>query len=300
MELKEEEGVTKLSFSSCSDASLMMFLSLLKVGFKIGVLSGLPAAPENFDPFVWTREEEQDTPLAKQHLEAQLSKFGVHMGVGGYQLYDVHASKSILSLYDSKTGNLSGGTDLILGPWGVGEPGLVQQSCVAVELKTSAAVIAQKERKLKAFLSQATLELIASNYYSNQATVVVLTDLYSTSTILKLSKVPHGDDLNIVMYEDLTLNQMAQCVAEHLAHSCVPDADYRLGAANFPLPPENVEVLQAFKRARVTPLGDSVVWEHFNDMLGDCATGTRERAEVINELYRACDFPQPSWINMYT
>jgi len=165
-----------------------MLLAHLKVGFKIGELSGLPTAPANFERFIWTQVEEKDTPKAKTHLEKQLRKFGVHMGVGGYQLYDVHASKSILSLHDSKTGHISGGTDLILGPWGVGEPGLVQQSCVAVELKTAAAVIAQQERKLKAFLPKATLELIASNYYSNQVTVVVLTDLYSTSTILKLSK----------------------------------------------------------------------------------------------------------------
>ena len=231
------------------------------------------------------------------HLEVQLKKFGVPLDEGGYELYDVHASKSILSLEDRKTGVLKGGTDLILGPYGLHELGVVQQSCVAFELKTEAAIT---KDKIKSFLSQATLELIAANYYSNQTTLVVLTDLSTATTILTLGKVPHTEDLNVVVYEKLTLQQAAQFVARHLADTCAPSVNYRLGAEGFAISKEAVEVLQVFKKARVSPLEDSVVWEHFQEMLEDSAPCTRERAEAINELYRACDYSQPVWLSMYT
>jgi hypothetical protein len=296
-EAKEEQKISELVFSDCSLGVVKAYLARIHIGFEQGQISELPTNSASFEAFHWNRNEEDDTPRAMAHLKAQLEKFGVPLHTGGYELYDVHKSKTILSLEDKKTGVLKGGTDLILGPSGLHLLGVVQQSCVAFELKTEAVAT---QHKLKSFLSQATLELIAANYYSNQTTVVVLTDLSTATTILSLSNVPNTEHLKVIVYEDLTLNQAAQFVADHVAKMCVPSADYRLGSDNFGVSREAVEVLQVFKRARVSPLEDSVVWEHFQDMLHDSAPGTRERADAINELYRACDFPQPSWLSMYT
>jgi hypothetical protein len=295
VELRDEQKVAELSFSSCSDGALKAYLARLHVGVVRGKLNDLPAAVANFDTFNWVGAEETNTPQSKEHLQAQLGKFGVPLGLNGYELYDVHSSKSLLSLEDRKTGVLKGGTDLILGPEGLHLLGVVQQSCVAFDLKAEDVV---RQKGLKPFLPQATLELIATNHYSNQMTVVVLTDLCTAATILKLSRVPNTEYLNVVVYEDVSLSQAAQFVADHLARSCVPDVNYRLGVEGFAVTREAVEVLQVFKRARVSPLEDSVVWEHFQEMIHDSDPGTRERAEAIHELYRACDFPQPAWLSM--
>lgn len=169
---------------------------------------------------------------------------------------------------------------------------------MAVELKTEKAVA--DAGGLGSFSSQATLELIASNYYSNQMTVVLLTDLSTTATIFTLSRKLGSEAVNVRTYENLTINQAIQYVADHLLQVCVPDVHYRLGADVPTVGMPAAELLQVFKKARVSPLEDSVVWEHFQDMLQECAPGTRERADIINELYRACEFPQPAFLSMYT
>eukprot|EP00981_Chlorochromonas_danica_P000502 scaffold99_cov160-Ochromonas_danica.AAC.15 len=226
--------------------------------------------------------EEKDTERAKTHLENELKKFGVDFGSGCYQLYDVHDSKTILSVDDRKTGKLRGGTDLIIGPSGLHQLGVVQQCCVAVELKTFENV--QKHNGLGSFNTQATLELIASNYFSNQMTVVFLTDLCSDATIFTMRRnvkdgfdVENGvDSLSIVIYEKLTISQGAQYIANHLVKDCVPKKTHKLEAVEK----EADAILKVFKKSRVSPLEDSVEWEQFQDMLQDCAPGTRERAQL--------------------
>jgi hypothetical protein len=298
MEMRDEQKAMELSFSGCSAGTLQTYLAHLHVGVEEGVQSDLPAATVRYELFRWFQQEEADVPRASQHLQDQLTRFGVHFGRGGYKLYDVHARKQILNVEDRKTGNLKGGTDLIIGPYGLHLLGVVQQSCVAVELKTEKAVT--DAGGLGSFTSQATLELIASNYYSNQMTVVLLTDLCTAATIFTLSRKPNSENMNVKAYENLSVSQALAYIADHLLSACVPDVHYQLGAAAPAVAREAVETLQVFKKARVSPLEDSVVWEHFQDMLQDCAPGTRERAEVINELYRACDFPQPAFLSMYT
>lgn len=296
-EFKEEKKSKELTFSTCSANSLKAYLTHLRIGLVKGSSLGWPMSTETFTPFVWTGAEEDDTPQAKAHLETQLQKFGVPLRGGLYELYDVHKCKTILSLSDPKTGDLSGGTDLILGPANLYEEGVVQQSCVVFELKTQFAV---SQKGFSAFKSQATLELIAANYHSEQMTVVVLSDLYTAAMLFTLQRATGSDFLNVVVYENLTLSQAAQFVATHVTNSCFPSVNYRLGVGTQRALYESEEVLQVFKKARVTPLGDSVVWEHFQEMLSDTAAGTKERAEVIQELYRACDFPQPAWLSMYS
>jgi hypothetical protein len=93
----------------------------------------------------------------------------------------------------------------------------------------------------------------------------------------------------------LTISQGAQFVADHIAKDCVPTKNHKLefGEKDADL------TLRVFKKSRVSPLEDSVEWEHFQDMLQDSAPRTRERAEIINQLYRSCDFPQPSFLSMF-
>lgn len=300
-ELEAEQKSIGLTFSSCSDGALKAFLARLNVGVEVGDPAGLFDAAITFNPFQWQATEDSDTPRAREHLEEELKRFGIKFGKGGYQLYDVHTKKQLLNLDDRKTGKLSGGTDLILCPHGIHSLGLVQQICVVVELKTEATALAEG---LGAYTSQATLELIAANYYSNQMTVVVLTDLKTGASIFTLKRVDDGDDnVNIVVFENLTVSQAAQYVAHHLAQDCVPSKSHRLGASagtssSTQLKEADV-VLNAYKKARVSPLEDALVWEHFQDMIHDSAPGTRDRAEVINELYRACDFHQPAYLSMY-
>jgi hypothetical protein len=199
---------------------------------------------------------------------------------------------------DKKIGNLKGGTDLIIGPHGLHLLGVVQQSCVAVELKTENAVTLAGG--IGTFSTQATLELIAANYYSNQLAVVLLTDLSTSATIFTLVKKVGSDAINVKVFEGLTISEGLQFIAHHLSMTCVPDRLYRLSDQDPKEVKPEAAVLQIFKKARVSPLEDSIVWEHFQDMLQECAPGTRERAEVINELYRSCDFPQPAFLSMYS
>jgi hypothetical protein len=290
-EAMEESKREELTFSKCSDGRLIQYLAGLHVGFELGDTSALPAVDIEFSAFNWNEDEDRDTPQAKIHLENELKKFGVQFGRGHYQLYDVHSHKSILDVEDCKTGNLKGGTDLIIGPHGLHILGIVQQNCVAVELKTEEDV---RKYGLGAFTAQATLELIASNYYSNQMTVVCLTDLCSGAAVFTLNR-DENDSISILIYEDLSISQAAKFIADHLAEECVPKRTHKL---------ENGErdvdmILRVFKKSRVSPLEDSVEWEHFQDMLQDCPPGTKERAEIINQLYRSCEFPQPAFLSMF-
>eukprot|EP01038_Epipyxis_sp_PR26KG_P017568 gene17568-24385_t len=104
-----------------------------------------------FSRFEWQASEEYDTDRAKLHLEEQLSKFVV--GRNNYKLYDVHTRKNILSLKDDKTGSLSGGTDLILAPYGLDIESSPQQCCVTIELKTAKAVM-EASSGLHSFIGQ--------------------------------------------------------------------------------------------------------------------------------------------------
>ena len=279
-----------MSFSTCSENRLTTYLTRLRYPLEVG--DALPEPELKFVPFQWLDQEEKETPRARDHLEAQLKRFGVQFGRGQYQLYDVHTKKNILSVDDRKTGKLNGGTDLILGPYGLYICGTVQQSCVVVELKTEDAVI--KSKGFGSFFGQATLELIAANYYSNQMAVVVLTDLCSGAWIYALKR-NENETISVIIYENLTVSQAAKFIVDHLTEYCVPNKNYNLQTGRRPV---DVDV-KAMKQARVSPLEDSVEWEQFQDMLQDCPPCTRERAEVINQLYRSLDFPQPAYLSMF-
>ena len=77
------------------------------------------------------------------------------------------------------------------------------------------------------YTAQATLELMAANYYSNQMTVVVLTDLSSGATIFTL-RAEEGMLPSIVLYEKASLEQAAKFIADHLTEACVPIKNHSL------------------------------------------------------------------------
>jgi len=292
-EVLEEQKGQELTFSEYSEGALRNYLVRLHVGFELGDNSVLPATALEFQPFVWgICGENEDTLRASTHLVAQLERFGVEFGAGHYELYDVHDKKDLLKVEDKKTGKLNGETDLILGPHGLHVLGLVQQSCVAVELKTQASVIANNG--FGSFTAQATLELIACNYFSNQMTVVLLTDLCSGASIFTLRR-NENESMSVIIYENLAVSQAAQFIVNHLIEDCVPIKNYVLEQGE-----KSADVaLRAFKKSRVSALEDSVEWEQFQEMLQDCPPCTSERAEIINQLYRSCGFPQPAYLNMF-
>lgn len=303
VEFHEPKKDAELTFSTCSAQTLTSLLSRLNIFFLEGDRSTFGTPQVDFQLFRWLAGEDDDTPRASSHLQAQLERFHIPFGRDGYQLYDVHANKKILSLDDAKTGNLKGGTDLILGPYGLSKRiGVVKQSCVAVELKTEEAVA---QNGLESFTSQATLELIASNYHSNQMTVVLLTDLCTDASIYTLERGKENSDVvSIVVYEHLTMSQAAQFVADHLTSNCVPNRTHVLESEAPSISSskrkDGEDVLRAFKKARVSSLDESLVWEHFQDMLHDCLPGSRDRAEVIREFYRASDFSPPAYLSMFS
>lgn len=252
-ELKREE----LTFSTCSNQRLRNYLARLHFGLDIGDKSLLVPPDIEVTPFDWREDEEKDTPRARDHLENELKIFGVKFGRGYYQLYDVHEQISILNLEDRKTGVLKGGTDCILGPYGLHVLGTVQQCCVAVELKTEEAM---KNTGISNFTAQAALELIAANYFSNQMTVVLLTDLCSATSIFTLIRDEMGY-ISVVIYEDLTVSEGLKFVADHISEHCVPKRRHILEECDTQK--DGDIILKSFKKARVSPLEDCVGWEHF-------------------------------------
>mmetsp|Transcript_27233 Transcript_27233/g.38732 ORF Transcript_27233/g.38732 Transcript_27233/m.38732 type:complete len:237 (+) Transcript_27233:37-747(+) len=132
----KKEGST-IAFSTVSKSKVRSYLNSI----NIAVLEGEPLFPvENslvsFQPFQWLDAEEKDTPRAISHLERELKKFGVTFGRSNYKMYDVHNDHSLLTFKDDKTGSLSGGTDLIIAPFGLAMESVIFYSCVAFEFKT--------------------------------------------------------------------------------------------------------------------------------------------------------------------
>lgn len=206
-------------------------------------------------------------------------------------MFDVHANKTILSVHDKKTGDLTGGTDIIIAPHGIAEESLVLENCVAIELKTKKRI---DDVGIKKFYPQATLELIASGYFSHQLPLVFMTDLCRHAVVLKLVYNATYATFQIVRYS-LSLEQAASMIANHLSLNCKPVVGIPYSHHDNPCS----EIISAFKKARQSELGDSLVWEHFEEMLAESAPGTRDRALAIKTLFSACDYPEPSYLSMY-
>jgi len=203
-----------------------------------------------------------------------------HILAFNYQMYDVHSKHGILSVRDDKSGSLSGGTDLIIAPYGLDIQSSPRLSCVAFEFKTEEAVV---KNGLESFLSQATMELIAANYHSRQMTLVVLTDLSTKSIMLTLTR--ELNNIAILKYNDVTLEQMANFVRADLDRNCTSLKGYSLPAVDEGIRESEV-LMKAWKRARVSDFTLSLQWEHFQEMMDDTPLGSKERAVAIRNHFQ--------------
>mmetsp|Transcript_33944 Transcript_33944/g.49304 ORF Transcript_33944/g.49304 Transcript_33944/m.49304 type:complete len:298 (-) Transcript_33944:160-1053(-) len=290
----EEKESNTIAFSTVSKNTIRSYLAFIKMAILV---EDPPNAVENnvsFEPFQWLDTEEIDTPRAISHLEQELKKFGVLFGRNNYKMYDVHKIDTLLSFQDEKSGSLSGGTDLIIAPYGIAMESVINLSCVAFEFKTNVAV---DQKELESFYYEAVMELIATNYHSDQMTLVVLTDLCTNNCIL-LTLTMESDKLAILKYSDVTLNQMAIFVHSHLQQNCFPIRSYRLPDSNEGLKESEI-IMKAWKKARVTDITTSLEWEHFQEMLEDAPIGSKERAMIIRDHFRHHGFPESRYLNMF-
>jgi hypothetical protein len=194
-----------LVFSEASFSSVQSYLEALGIPVWLGDPSTIQVRSAEFAQFKWPGDEKHyATASALEHCTAELKKFGVRFERGYRHMYDVHSSSVFLSVEDEKVGKLSGETDGILGPFGVALETVAKVSCVAFELKTDACI---NEKGFGIFSAQATLELIASCYHSDQRALVVLTDLFTEACLFTVSKVAADESVVIQKYENVTLNQ---------------------------------------------------------------------------------------------
>jgi hypothetical protein len=297
-EMEKTETQT-IAFSSVSESDLCNYLrSINMCVFEEDPLPDPPVDGIEFKPFDWQLQKEKDTPRAKDHFETELKKFGVNFGKGLFKLYDMHKFPNLLDLEDVKTGKLSGGTDLIIAPHGLHEISVPRNSCVAVELKTHNAVVEAKG--LDSFLGQAIMELIATNYHSEQMTLVVLTDLCSSTQLLTFTMEYNA--LAILQYKNVSLAQMAIFINKHLEENCFKQRTYNLkniDKSSQADVKESVIIQTEFKRKRVSNIGASLNWEHFKEMLEDAPLGSVDRAMVIKEHFRSLGLPESKYLSFF-
>jgi hypothetical protein len=191
---------------------------------------------------------------------------------------------------------LSGGTDLIIAPFGIAIESVIQNSCVAFEFKTKEAV--DKKKGFASFVSQATMELIASTYHSHQLTLVVLTDLCTDNCML-LTFTREAGQLAIMKYFDVTLDRMAIFVTSHLQQNCFAIRNYSLPDVDDGIK-ESVSIKKEWKKLRVSNFTSSLQWEHFQEMMDDAPLGSKKRAMVIKEHFRQHDLPDTSYLSMFS
>ncbi len=294
-ETEDEKERGTVSFSTVSQTKVMSYLASIDVVMYVAdPLDAVENHMVAFQPFFWQESEDADTPRAIAHLQQELQKFGVAFGRNNYQMYDVHSRHGILSLRDDKSGSLKGGTDLIIAPYGIDILSAPRLSCVAFEFKTEEAVL---KYGLESFLSQATMELIASNYHSRQMTLVVLTDLNTKSIMLTFTR--ESNSIAILKYNDVTLDQMANFVRAHLDRNCTSFKGYVLPVEEEGIR-ESEMLMKAWKRARVSDFTLSLQWEHFQEMMEDAPLGSKERAMAIRNHFQHHDLPDTSYLSMFS
>ena len=239
-----------------------------------------------FEAFSWNRRSE-DVGLAdvRTHIEGELIKFGVRLGMGGYKIEDVHTNKQLLDVDDDKIGVIRGGSDIAIVPFAVDDFGIPGEICVLWEIKTEENTSKHPEG-LHHFKSQALVELVAARCLSDQPGIlVVLTDLVSGAIMLKMD---YDEELNVfsVVEYKATLDQMGRMVARFLSDNTIPNALFR------PLEdhPRDVPVL-TFKRTKLSQ-DVGVALEHFNEMVEDTEPNSRERAYLVEQLFRSMDVPR--------
>lgn len=230
-----------------------------------------------FVPFKWMNDEPKDTPKAQRHLQSQLERFGVKFGREAYKIYDVHTMMQLLSVSDPKTGKITGGTDLIIAAYGLALESSIDKACVIIELKPwEDKDNSDSHAKDQA---QAKMELLAAAMKSNNPVLQVLSDLKTRAHCYSFEDEHH------VRHQELSLTGMARRIANHLLNECTPDRKQLLSAVEEENDRPSVKVLKKIKKARLTPLTDSLEYEHFSDLMDMTLPGTRERSEVVDQYF---------------
>jgi len=248
----------------------------------------------HFSPFAWDgRDEDAGLKDAKNHIETQLGKFGVRIGRGGYKVEDVHTAKTLLNFHDPKVGDIRGGTDVVVVPYKTAKGGISTACCVLFELKTDENVL-EHENRLRHFENQALLELLSARCLSRQPGIlVVLTDLFSGAILYTIEYRIEYDSFEVVEKET-TLDEMGILVAEFLASKAVPDAGFRPREEDNNL---RDQCCITFKKRKLSH-DVGLAWEQFEEMAEDTAPNSRERAELVAQLFRAMEVPQmPSFVH---
>eukprot|EP01039_Chlorochromonas_danica_P008343 gene8343-9196_t len=228
----------------------------------------------SFERFCWGgRSEDEGLPDARTHIENQLEKFGVHIGRGGYKVLDVHKNKQLLDTADA---SISRGVSVL---W---------------ELKTEVDKSEQPDALMQ-FEPQGCLELLAARCLSDQPGVlVVITDLVSGAVLLEVAYNQQFAAFDVLEHK-LTLDEMGYMVAKFLSETAVPDASFRpIDEQN----PRDFPVI-TFKKTKLShDIG--LALEHFNDMAADTEPNSRERAYLVEQLFRSMEVPRMPTIVHYS
>jgi hypothetical protein len=283
-----EEKEMTMTMSSISGETFDNIMRMLELTTEDGEHI-IPPVIE-FIPFNWNGRDEDNAQAmtdAFNHLTAQLTNFAtpveVQFGRGGYKVVDVHRSRSILKVHDARF-RLSGGTDFVIVPYKTAAIGAASQICVLFELKTDVAL------NTTSHCFQAMAELIAARYNSNQPNVLaVLTDLHSRASVYEL--VYNGNaQYTIVVWNDLTLAQMATKVVNFLKTSTIANNRY--------VPPDDMTAAQDYERGvvdfrrnkiqRVT----SLALEQLQDMMMDPTSWTySEKRQLFANVFASIEEP---------
>jgi hypothetical protein len=286
----EKKGFN-IKMSSVTNEKLVNLLQILQFPVGNASLEELRIDIE-FEPFSWKSRQEDDAVAmceARDHLEKQLSKFGCKFGDGNFKLHDVHSKRTILNVNDTRF-TLSGSTDFIITPYQTNITlGAALELCVVFELKTD--LVLGKDG-IKAFFNQATVELIAARYLSNQPSVlVVLSDLCTSTALFQIRY--NAGEFAIKVYQEVSLSQMAAEVSKFLVNCCVPD-EYFIPSQNVSDAPARDHGVIEFKRQKVQ-LGSSLALEQFQDMLMDSGQWScGEKAQILANLFSSMDQPMPA------
>jgi len=251
-----------------------------------------------------------------------LLKFSVRLGgYGQYSLYDTHKKDSLLNIESSRVGKISGGTDAVIAPFGTAADSVADCACVIFELKKnlinasvttdgkqygkiSADDLNEAENesdpasKVPSDYPQLVTEALAASLISNQPVLSILTDLHSDfSVALVLTYDRTVKSFFAERYLNLTLPQMADFVATFLEANCRPNVKY-ITQEDFATPEPVQEVVQRIKKLCLFN-ETSLAWEHFCDHFPDTMIGSRDRAEVVGDLFQSYGV-QSNYTHMYS
>ena len=248
-----------------------------------------------FLPFDWAEMSEPDGSMdATNHLRAELCKFGVVFGRGGYTLHDTHASQSVLDFEDPKIGKFSGGTDAVIVPYKCSKTFCSRQLCTVFDYKIN---------DLDKHVPQAMIELIVARCLSEQPEVlVVLTDLRTGAICYRFTFVESEGEssstsssaarpsaIKFVMIETrATLTEMGALVANFLRAHTVPDPVFEAK-----LPEGANRGVVEFKRQKLSH-DDMMAWEHFQEFKDSTQPWSWERAQLTRDFFSEMHLPMPA------